>query len=44
VYGRVGVRQAYKEISRNIYDAISEAHPWLKDECHRQLERKMTDA
>jgi hypothetical protein len=41
VYGKVGMRQANKEISRKIYAAISEAYPWLKDECGRQLERKL---
>jgi hypothetical protein len=43
VYGRVGVRQAYKEISRRVYAAIAEAYTWLKDECQKQLERKPND-
>lgn len=41
VYGRMGVRQAYKEISRKVYDAISKGYPWLEEECRRQLKSKM---
>ena len=40
VFGKVGVRQAYKEINRKVYAAISEAYPVLSKECHRQLKGK----
>jgi len=41
VYGRVGVKQCYIEISRKVYAAISAAYHWLKNECQRHLARKL---
>lgn len=43
VFGRVGVRTAYREISRKAYDAIGEAYPFLKDECVRQFQAKFAE-
>ena len=38
--GRVGSDEAYLELNRKIYDAISEMYPKLADECERQMSRK----
>ena len=43
VFGRVGVGQAYREISRKAYDAIGEAYPFLKYECIRQFTAKFAE-
>ena len=43
VFGKVGVRQAYKEINLKVYAAISEAYPSLSKECHRQLKAKCAE-
>lgn len=39
-YGRVGVRAAYYEIAKKVYDAIARAYPDLFDECDRQLKKR----
>jgi hypothetical protein len=40
LYGRVGIEAALDALREKIYDAISEAHPHLTDECDRQLSRR----
>ena len=40
VYGKVGVREAYRQINAKVYAAIAAAYPALADECQRQLARK----
>lgn len=40
LHGRVGVRDAYREINRKVYAAIAETYPALQKECDRQLARK----
>lgn len=40
VKGKTGVGEAYMEISRKVFDAISDLYPWLKDECARQLRER----
>jgi len=43
-YGKVGVRMAYAQINRKVYDAIAAAYPDLADECVRQVTRKESGA
>lgn len=40
VAGKVGVACAYESISSTVYNAISAAHPWLAEECERQMVSK----
>lgn len=43
VFGKVGVRCAYKEINQKIYVAISQAYPTLANECRQQLRAKISE-
>ena len=43
VKGKVGRDDAYFEINRKIYNAISEKYPDLKDECDRQMANKESE-
>jgi hypothetical protein len=40
IYGKVGVREAYRLISNKVYCAIAEAYPHLALECQRQAMAK----
>lgn len=40
VYGKVGVREAYRQINQKVYAAIAAAYPCFAEECQRQLARK----
>lgn len=43
VAGRVGVADAYKEITRKVLDVIAAAYPHLAAECERQFRAKFPD-
>ena len=40
LFGKVGVREAYRTLNTKVYAAIAAAYPELADECRRQEERK----
>lgn len=44
VFGKVGVRDGYQEISRKVFEAISVAYPLLANECQRQYNAKFAGA
>jgi len=37
IHGLTGASEAYLEIKRKIFSAISDAYPWLTKECRRQM-------
>jgi hypothetical protein len=39
-FGKVGVREAYVQINRKVYQAIGSAYPALAEECDRQMKAK----
>lgn len=43
MYGKVGVREAYRQINAQVYAAIAAAYPTLAEECQRQLARKVQE-
>ena len=40
IYGKTGVREAYKLLSRKIYEKIIEIYPIFLNECVLQMEKK----